>query len=858
MKILVLAFLGGIVFVQQRAALPDLRLLYAPCGAALVIGLLSPVLIAHRDLSRHLRRVLLAISAFLAGILWSVNQAGQQLSHRLPESLAGKTLVLSGCIEGLVQRKSRSSRFVFAVETIRLPEGVEYPRGAGAANLPEKVRLNWYHRKDRPPPALKAGQCWRLPVRLKPPHGFANPGGFDYERWLFSQALDATGYVYQRQPSGADSVHRLPGTSWRGAFDRLRQTIGEAIDRAFSGEGHDRLARYAGMVTALATGDRQGISSSQWQTLLQTGTNHLVAISGLHIGLAYLLGYLPGRWGLAVLLYRVKWFRRFTSIPMQHIGMLCGFALALFYALLAGLSIPTQRALVMLSILVLVAFCRRQSTSLDILALALAVLLVWQPLSVLSAGFWFSFMAVGVIFYVLKTDRDGVADESAHNGRPRGWRRGWKALRLWLKVQFFITLSLLPLSLLMFQQASLIAPFSNTLMVPYVSFLVVPVVLGGLAMFFLIPSLSLLLFKLAAWLLAAVWPLLSMLGALPFSRLTVGNVHPGQVLVSSILIYLMLYPPWQGVRQGAGKWLYRTACLSIFFGALLLPTALQRSQLPEGEFEVTVLDVGQGLAVLVQTRNHTLVFDAGPRLGETNDAGKTVVVPYLRKVAGDRLDRLIISHADQDHIGGAASIMAAYPQSVLTGQGLESLSRYRPETCSSKLSWRWDKVDFNILHPGPETPASVTNTQARKRTLRNNHSCVLLISSPAGRVLLTGDIEKQAEQQLLNHPLPDSVDMMTVPHHGSKTSSGRDFIKRLSPVYAVITTGYRNRYRLPATEIVDRYRRQGSQVLITSQTGAIRFHFRNKHKQPAIHCYRQAQRRYWFHRTENDEKKSCS
>jgi len=840
MILVALSFLAGILLVQQCSSLPDFFWVSLLLAVFVLLYFAS-----FKYLTDYFKLFFKSLLVFFMGVCWAVWYGQQALQYRLPENLAGETVWVQGKVIGIPQNDVRIKRFYLAVQSFES----QSKRGVALKHPPRKLRLSWYSSKKHSAMDLRAGEVWQFALRLKPPHGFFNPGGFDYEGWLFQQGVDATGYVYQSASQKDKSrVNYRVSSPPLSSVDYYRQKISQSIEQWLHSDKSESKHSKAmtGLITALAVGERADITAQQWQDLLYTGTNHLMAISGLHIGLAYLFGYVLGRRLTPSVLMR--------RMPAQHVGIILGVLIAIIYALLAGLSIPTQRALIMMLSFAGAALLRRYFRPVDALGLALFLVLLWDPLSVLSAGFWFSFSAVAVIFYALTSSvftRRAESLQHEHElkgGRLFLYKVGHKVgrkLLLWAALQLTITLALFPLSLYLFQQSSLVAPLANLVMVPYVSFLVVPVVLLALLFYPIMPWLSDVFFNLAATLLAWVWPFIQYLADLPFAYFVQGTTALWQLLLAIFALIILFVPS----RFLFGKFAYTlasryTVLLRIaLFAFLFMPILFigPFKQLADGEFKLTVLDVGQGLANVVQTRRHTLVFDSGARLSNKLDAGRSVVIPYLRSQGVQSLDRLMISHGDADHIGGAASILAHYPEALLTGQDLSSLDHENKHLCRQGQQWQWDGVDFLVLHPDD----GFTMNEKHKR---NDSSCVLRISSPSGSVLLTGDIEQTAERHLLEEQYSAlQASVLVVAHHGSKTSSIPAFIDAVNPELAVISAGYRNRYHLPSEHVLKRYRQREIKWLKTGHVGAVEVGFIKGDAPVRVNVWRASHSHYWNH-----------
>ncbi len=767
----ILAFLSGVLVLQQLSVLPAIGWSW---------GLLLTAFLPF--ISRYFRILLL----FLLGFLWALWRAHGVLDISLPAELQGRDLQLTGVIATIPYEDQHKQRFELDIESIRYQNR--------QLDFPARVRLSWYHRASRwnkkvhNRQSVKAGQRWQFWVRLKQPHGFMNPGGFDYEGWLYQKKIRATGYVrvkYRKKQFARlldKAVSSYPLTVLRQKiYDRLKSLT---PDRT-----------YAGILLALALGERGNITPDQWQVFRATGTNHLMAISGLHIGLLA---------GFIFFLARFSW-SRLGKLPLFLAAPRAAAAIALlvaaFYAALSGFAVPAQRALIMLSIVMLSLLFRFRLPPPTILALALLGVLLLDPASVLSAGFWLSFAAVSIIAY-------------AAAGRlplQQQWFR-------WGQLQWRISLALIPLLIFLFQQASLVSPLANLLAIPVVSFLVVPSVLLATVTSLFNATMAVWLFNMADTVITGLWRFLELFSSLPASQWQLSQPSILVLLLAVVAGLLLLAP-----RGWPGK------ALGLF---LILPLLWHSpADLQHGEVEFNLLDVGQGLAAVIRTRTHSLLFDTGPRFSARFDTGAAVVLPFLREKQLDRLDTVILSHQDNDHRGGFDSIR----QAVEIGQLLSSYETDGGTRCRAGQQWQWDGVLFRILNPPDQKP--------RKR---NNASCVLLVEAGEKRILLSADIEKSAERRLIReYGATLQASVLVAPHHGSKTSSSAGFLDTVKPEYVLIPVGYRNRYRMPHRSVMARFRQRGIRILQSFRSGAISLRAGQKNSKLEVVEYRPQAQRYW-------------
>ena len=708
------------------------------------------------------------------GFLWFLFNAHLMLDKKLLPEYEGESLIAEGIVASLPEQTQISTRFNFKV--------MQLSRDGKKLDIhPERVRLSWYQGRR----SIRPGEKWRLKVRLKRPHGFMNPGGFDYEAWLFQSRLNATGYVLggrenmKLSEAGQFSIHAL------------RLTVKNKIEDVIP---EDHLSAF---IPALIIGERTGLSKEHWQVLTGTGTNHLMAISGLHIGLIASITYFVflrlGNMNIWPPVY----------VPRQKIASCFAMLFAGGYALLAGFSIPTQRALVMLWLYFTMRLCHRAVSPMDVLGMALMIILIIDPFSAMSASFWLSFSAVIIIFYGMS------------------YRLYRKQIGLQLvKVQYIISIGLIPVLAFYYQQIPIWTILANLLAVPLVSFIVIPLLMCGVGLLFIEPDGAEAILALALHVLSGLWFILEYIHAREFNLISIAQ--PGWfALVLAVCGALFLLLP-KGITA---RWL----------GALwLLPLFLPHVQRPQhGDVDITTLDVGQGLAVVVQTKNHNLLYDAGPLYSERFDAGAAVITPFLKSAGVRSLDRLMLSHGDSDHIGGLSSVIGEIPVSSILSSVPEAIDHPHTRSCHRGQSWRWDGVDFSVLHPGKDS------------TLRgNNRSCVLKISAGKVSMLLTGDIEAAAEGRLLSgHKRELKSTALLAPHHGSKTSSTPAFIEAISPELVIFSAGYRNRFKLPDQAILSRYQDDGAQTLITARTGAIKVSLHDG--EMTISTQRKIRRRFW-------------
>lgn len=768
-------FALGVWLLQQQATLPTLPW-YWPLA---IFALLLPD--SGRASIRIARRTLILFCAFLLGFSYAAWIAQARLSDSLPNEWQGQNITLTGIVAEMPRAHERGLRFAFDVKDVQT-EGV---------HVPKHIQLTTYDGDADSPLDIHAGEHWRFTVRLKQPHGTSNPHGFDFEAWALERNIRATGYVYAKgENTKLADTRRSPAY----LIERLRESVSGHFQQTLGD------APYAGILVALAIGDQASISQTEWQLFTRTGVNHLMSISGLHItmlaSLFFALTYWLWRRSVRLMLY----------FPARKAASLVGLFAALCYTLISGFEIPAQRTLFMLTTFAVMMLLSRNAAPSQMLAAALVVVLLADPWAVMSSGFWLSFGAVALIFYVTAN---------------RYGRSHW--LMEYGKVQWAMTIGLIPPLLALFQQMSLVSPIANAFAIPLVSFVVVPLTLLGT-----LPPFEWMLYLAHQAMALCMW-MLERLDTLPLSIWT-QHAPPTWTIASGVLGAMWILAP-----RG-----FPLRFLGILF---LLPMFLVAPATPaENTARIIVFDVGQGLAVAVQTRNHAMLYDTGPDFAGESDSGNRILVPSLRGLGIDQLDGLILSHDDIDHIGGTSSVMQTLAVEWVSSSLhkdhplLKSVDQQRP--CTDGQSWEWDGVRFDVLHP------SDLDDSDKKHD--NDQSCVLRISVGTQSVLLVGDIEKASESRLLALHMHDLASTLLVaPHHGSKSSSSEDFVNTVSPAYVAFTTGYRNRFNHPHPDVWQRYGEIDAERLRSDTDGAILIDLNADELK--VERYRQTHRRYWTH-----------
>jgi competence protein ComEC len=784
-----LAWLGGIAAQLVQPALWSQGAYVAMLGCATATVFLS------RMRSFLLSTLVAGVLGFAVAGCWGSAAMQQQLASELE----GRDIQVVGVVAGLPRELAHGVRFQLDVELARADGRV--------VKLPKRLALGWYAPRNGSShqSPIKAGQRWQLQVRLKRPHGLMNPHGFDYELYLLEQGIGASGYVREE---GAELLAQAGF-----GLQRMRQSVRDAIQAQVSDP------RLAGVLAGLSVGDQAAIDRDDWALFRATGITHLVSISGLHVTMLAWLAAAVAQW-----LWR-RHPRAALWWPAPLAGRWVGLLVALAYALFAGWGVPAQRTVWMLAVVTLLYSSGRRWPWPLVLLFAAVVVTALSPWALLQPGFWLSFTAVGLL----------MASGNQHADAPEVSSGGWRvAHRVWtagLRTQVVATVGLAPLSLVFFQQLSLVGFVANLVAIPVISFLVTPLALLGV----LLPPL----WTVAAQAVSLLTQFLGFFAAIPGVLWTVAAA-PWWAQCAALLgsVVLVLPLPWR-VRL-----LALPLCLPLCWPNTPGPAA--------GQFELLAVDIGQGTAALVRTQNHLLVFDTGPQYSEDSDAGERVLLPLLQARGDRRIDTLMLSHRDTDHVGGASALLRSLP----VGQLSSSLEKLHPlhwqaqaqgipsERCIAGQTWWWDGVRFDVLHPTPEDYGRVLKPNAM--------SCVLRIQGAAmrgqnaGSVLLTGDIEQPQEADLI-HQHGDALASSVVfaPHHGSKTSSSTLFVHTTAPKVAVVQAGYRNRFGHPRPEVVRRWQDSGASVVQTSDCGAWLWSSDQLLQSELGQCWRQLHRRYW-------------
>ncbi|MEN9591394.1 MAG: hypothetical protein RLZZ481_3180 [Pseudomonadota bacterium] len=826
-----LAIVLGAVLVQCSPRLPALDSLYA--ASLCVAGLLALLCLLQRGSDKKqtnrikragqtLRRPTVVLLVLFLSITWVTWRAEQRLSAVLSTEHENVVTRLTFRVTSLPNDTS---------ESVRFEAQVLEPFKAG---VPRSLQVSWL--KTAAMRQVLPGQVFRAALVLRRPHSNLNPHGFDYEGHLFAKNIRALGRVRGLPVLLKDD----PYASFSVSIARARHVVREGMRRVTAN------MPYGAVLIALAIGDQESVKQEHWQIFNLTGITHLVSISGSHVTMLAAVG---GGFMLLIM-KRARWRGHLLCerVPARVIATLTAMLVAWLYCLLAGWGVPAQRTFFMLACVAASILVRHTLSASRVLAAAAAVVVVADPWAPLATGFWLSFLAVGILFAA------GAA------GRKLGqahsvWQRAKQVCAEASRLQWLITVAMLPVLAFLFQQVSLVSPFANALAIPVLTFVVTPLALA-LALFGLVPGLGWLATAsgaLAHWALEHTLIPVTWLANLSWASFDVAAAPFWTLALAGAGLCWALQPPGWPVRWVG--W------------CLLLPVLSFEPPRPAlGHWRLLAFDVGQGGAVLLQTQTHDILFDTGPRQG-ASDAGVRTIVPGLRALGIRKLDSVVVSHADSDHAGGLLAVLKAVPVGTLYSSfsfqewlkraspaGAPATRKIEPAQallCERGHDWEWDGVKFQFLHPEAMQLAVVPTRLSKIRPSKNAQSCVLHIQGAHHSALLPGDIGVKQEQLLLEPRAASTsteltADLVVVAHHGSDTSSSPLFVQRLGAQHAIVQAGYLNRFGHPHPLIKQRWLQAKAKFWQTDRHGALVA--RSGPKGLFVQPYSQLRQRYWHQR----------
>ncbi len=834
MRLFLSAFIAGESAFLFISDFPDLKSLFFQVVTFALLFLLFTLALQRLKFLKVEKTipVCIALVFFIAGLIWGGYWHLGRLKNTLPESLEGVNLVVEGYVDSMVSQKEDGQRFSFSPIRWRKPQDVFWNQ-VNVGEFPSRVNLGWYaprlfgfanqsinENQFNKIPKILPGQMWQLPVKLQKPRGQLNPHAFDFEAWAYMNNFGAVGYVGNKGEAILLPQSKFTFEIW---IESIRENLKVKITKAFPNKDP-----YLGVLIALVIGDQSAINQADWKIFNRSGIGHLISISGLHITMLAGIGFFLGRF----------FWARFGSqllMPTQLVSFFAGALVAYSYTWIAGFQIPAQRTTMMLLIFGWSLYRGRLISPFDVWLLALWMVLVINPLAILMPGFWLSFGAVAIILYgMLELNQEFTDVDNYYLSRLR------KSILSAARVQLVVTVGLIPLTAWWFSSISIISPIANAIAIPLISFVTTPFAIlgaflpsfiGNWFLEFAHLSVELLMFFLepmARWQWAVMdvtkpsfWRFLIAMGGV------VLTIAPGS---------LRAYIKWRCI-----------GVVSLF--ALFIPAF---PSIGSGEFRALVWDIGQGSAVLVQTKTKALLFDSGPVGGKSNDPGERILLPYLKAEGINRLDVLAISHKDSDHIGGARSLLAGVDISQVIGSiprkhfiyQIFDQSSIPMRPCRAGDQWSWDGVKFEVFHPA----SYASFDEGFHHGKANEISCVIRVSNDSHALWLTGDVEREGEAAIVmrlrrSKEAGTIKNVLMAPHHGSNTSSSLDFLNQISPDWAFSQSGHKNRYGHPHPKVVSRYETRGVSLLDTSKTGAQEWNF--AHDGLKIELYREGKRKIW-------------
>ena len=791
-----LAFVAGNLLLQVSAKLISFNNLVLVSLTTIIICFLYKSL--YKNISLYTQKytinslvILILLVGFYGGYFRAWTQANNYLEHSLAANVMSQDVQLPACISTIPQKQSDFSRFIIEPLSSSTSEYSHLKRIRVSANL--KQILNTESGVE-----FKAGDCWQWNLRLKTSRGLRNKHSFDYEKWLYLQDVSATAYL--RSTPQLLAKTKYPWLAFRARLaDEIKQKLPDN-------------SPITALILGLSLGIRDDISTQQWTVLQNTGTSHLLAISGLHIGIAALFGFYFGKI-IYFLLAKMAVIKNTARVFPLYLALSLSMLFAIFYAAMAGFSVSTQRACVMLLTLSLCSFSSFKFKPSSILCLALIAVLAYDPRAILSAGTWFSFLAVAILMILIKREQK-LVPQAASFLKPHLTKIEQAA-----NLQLFLVVFLSVPVALVFAKVSIISPLVNFFLIPIFTFTVVPLLLIALLLTKLVPDVAFSLINFEhAW-LEFLWKLIEKISNLPIAQIDL-QLSPLTALLLCTLLLPSILP--KGILPRKYIFILLVPFLVGFTAKTVKPN----------ELSITVFDVGQGLSVFLQTSNHQLLYDTGPAFRSGSSSAEHVIKPWLHSENIKTISTLLVSHSDNDHAGGLELIKDTFnPISVIAPKDDNIIYTH---ACEAGYSWTWDGVLFEFLYPFKSTLSKNTN----------NRSCVLKVSLHGKSVLLTGDIEKEAERSMLYKQIAVQSDIVFVPHHGSKTSSTAEFVQAVNPQIAIIPAGFANRWRFPKPDILQRWQDSGAEIYTIADTGELNLKI-NSHGEISLSSWISTQCRYW-------------